>query len=1226
MWTSVTNALSFTDVDTVQLDAVSAASLSLTAAGATQTAPVNTSTLDLNSAAAGSFVLDSASNDIDVLTGSLAGADLTLVDGNSVTLAATSVRDITLMATDVSQSGALTARNVRLIGSAAGSLTLDDPGNSLQRIDAAAGTGNVRVRNAAALAVGALTGAVVTLDAPMLGQVAGTGITATSLSLLGGTVNLLAGVNDVGTLTATLGGDLAFADSNAVDLGATDVVGDLTLVAQSVTSTAGVSAAMLDVAGVMVSNTLTGGLDIDRLNTGSGAAAITLGGAVNVASATTFANTGGVTLGTSDSDVLNFDGALTSVSSTTSVAGRITTGGATVIDALDVGSAAQLISAGANLDVGAIDGTAMAALTLDAGAGTVTTGDIGGIANLSVTGASIFLPTVGVSGDVDLNGASTVSGSLAADRLILSGASAVLADVTVNQVDSSAITTTTEFDGLLTADSVTSGGAGSYVLRGGAAVTNAVTLTNTGGVVLGDAPADSLVFSAGLTSTASPNTLAGALSAGGTGLVLGSVTLAADSSVISTAGMLQLGNTTGTDTQALTATAFADLTIGDVANLADLTLSGTVVNTGAVDVAGLASFSGATRIAGTLDAATARFSGTSVQADAALDVGSLDLAALNTSASFDAPVNAGALAAVGGSADIAFNAGGTFDGSVDISSSGSLILDGTSQAVTFNGPLLRTAGNTVASGTLAFNAGAALAATSLAAPTSVLVDGGDLTMGSVTGADQAWTISAAGRRVTIGELQAGGQTTVVAADFATVGALVASGVDVSGVSGSATFGGLLATPALQPVIDSAAITLAGGANIGAGVTFANTGSVVLDGRASAVRVAGNLVSTAGTTSLAGRIDAGAADVSLGTTALTAPVQLVADELVVSGALTGGALDIGGVTGSASLTAPVMLDTLTVGANSSVVSLAGGRIANHVSFDNSGGVMLDGRTATLTLAGGASSTAGDTRLAGTLVTRGTPLTLAAVEVFDDLALSTGGGALTTAALTAGTNDVVIDAAGGSVTTGAVSSGADVVISAATTALASFGVDGAVSIDATGIAIDGDSRADAGVTFGGATMLSGNLTTAGTPITVMPGRRLTLGDSVRLASGGGDISADAIDGGGFALELMPEDGRIDVGEIAAAGSLLASGTGVARLGSVEASGRVELALAELRLGQRVTGGSIVLDGPVSMTDATVALTGRHTERQWRDFRQRCAGAERHRQHRARVRYRQCHCARR
>ena len=260
----------------------------------------------------------------------------------------------------------------------------------------------------------------------------------------------------------------------------------------------------------------------------------------------------------------------------------------------------------------------------------------------------------------------------------------------------------------------------------------------------------------------------------------------------------------------------------------------------------------------------------------------------------------------------------------------------------------------------------------------------------------------------------------------------------------------------------------------------------------------------------------------------------------------------------------------------------------MSFDNSGGVMLDGRTATLTLAGGASSTAGDTRLAGTLVTRGTPLTLAAVEVFDDLALSTGGGALTTAALTAGTNDVVIDAAGGSVTTGAVSSGADVVISAATTALASFGVDGAVSIDATGIAIDGDSRADAGVTFGGATMLSGNLTTVGTPITVMPGRRLTLGDSVRLASGGGDISADAIDGGGFALELMPEDGRIDVGEIAAAGSLLASGTGIARLGSVEASGRVELALAELRLGQRVTGGSIVLDGPVSMTDATVALT--------------------------------------
>jgi hypothetical protein len=150
---------------------------------------------------------------------------------------------------------------------------------------------------------------------------------------------------------------------------------------------------------------------------------------------------------------------------------------------------------------GAINGTAAntQSLTLNAGTG-------GAISATGNIGATTTLATLTITNS---NGA-TFSGSVS------TGTSVVLTDTT----DAANIT----FNGALTTPTLTTAAQGYDldILGGGTAVTNNVSFANTGTLALGDAAADTLTFTGGLTATApSAVTLNGEIRSAGATVSIG---------------------------------------------------------------------------------------------------------------------------------------------------------------------------------------------------------------------------------------------------------------------------------------------------------------------------------------------------------------------------------------------------------------------------------------------------------------------------------------------------------------------------------------------------------------------------------------------------------------------------------------------------------------------------------------------------------------------------------
>ncbi|HHJ15163.1 MAG TPA: filamentous hemagglutinin N-terminal domain-containing protein, partial [Gammaproteobacteria bacterium] len=216
--------------------------LDATGAGLTQSGALTIGgTTTLAAGAGNDITLATAGNDFTGGVGITSGNNVTLVDSNDIDLSASNVSgdlDVTAAAGNITSSGALTVGgNSTFTVPDASSIALTDAGNaftgSVQFLASTGTLANVTVVNTAALDLQALT-LTGNLDAT------GVGLTQSGALTIGGTTTLAAGAgNDITLATAgndftggvgiTSGNNVTLADSNAIDLAASAVSGNLSV-------------------------------------------------------------------------------------------------------------------------------------------------------------------------------------------------------------------------------------------------------------------------------------------------------------------------------------------------------------------------------------------------------------------------------------------------------------------------------------------------------------------------------------------------------------------------------------------------------------------------------------------------------------------------------------------------------------------------------------------------------------------------------------------------------------------------------------------------------------------------------------------------------------------------------------------------------------------------------------------------------------------------------------
>ncbi|MCL4206670.1 MAG: hypothetical protein KJ000_29655, partial [Pirellulaceae bacterium] len=281
----------------------------------------------------------------------------------------------------------------------------------------------------------------------------------------------------------------------------------------------------------------------------------------SIAGATTFNNTGTLILGDDVGDTINFTGGVTNTAGTTTVHGRVNT---------------------------ANNNATFAAVTLAGNSVISTFTGVGNIQIGSISGGGNSLQLISGSGTT------TVTGSVSG-----------LGTLTLQQNDASS-TGTVSFQGDLEAAALTTFARNYAVifLGNSTVIANAVIFNNTGGVTLGDAPGDSIHFSAGPSSiSAGVMTVIGTVSATGglningtavltgTGTINGKVTTAGSASVSPgpSTGLLTINNGANAALQLGAGTTFTAQVNGTIPGTEhdQLKVTGEVDLTGAVlDISG----------------------------------------------------------------------------------------------------------------------------------------------------------------------------------------------------------------------------------------------------------------------------------------------------------------------------------------------------------------------------------------------------------------------------------------------------------------------------------------------------------------------------------------------------------------------------------------------------------------------------------------------------------------
>lgn len=593
----------------------------------------------------------------------------------------------------------------------------------------------------------------------------------------------------------------SFSSTNAaLDLGDVSLTADTRLASGSAPISIGIlggsSVLTLGATGQTGAVTVAGMVNLPGIATAPAAFAISLTGGATIAQSVNFTNTGLVKLGDLSTDTFVFDGALTHTAGPTELGGKLSTnnqkitlGSLGVSDSSQIDAGSEAITLGDVLarwgttlrlgagNSGPIQMGAFARngasvnpvhLTFDTSGAIVVTGAIGqGVGTVTVTQAdsAVFQGAVGYNGSTP----SPLS------SLVLSGASTAmsfLADLAVTNLSTGA----GAFDLSFTGSKV--------------AVTNGVTLLNTGAVTLGDSPTDSLAFTGGLVATASSGIqLGGGLATTNSALKLAPVTLLASASLATGSGAVTLAQLTGTGSENFTINSTGALTVsGPTSKVNALTL----VNTGG------ATFSGA------LDASTLAIQDTTgkISLPAGATLGSLTTAAkaysLNiTGITVTAPVsllNTGSIAMAGALA---------FDGGLTATAASSISLAGISLAAQGAGVL-----NLATTNPLTVSGSSQIGGTSTGAitlPALNLADGATLTLGA-----------GATTPITTGAISgtAGGATSAIT--FDTLGAVSvtgAVGTDLGSVtltnSGTATFGSTLTAGTVTILSATGTVTVTG---------------------------------------------------------------------------------------------------------------------------------------------------------------------------------------------------------------------------------------------------------------------------------------------------------------------------------------------------------------------------------------------------------------------------------
>jgi filamentous hemagglutinin family protein len=431
---------------------------------------------------------------LTLATGAGSGADVTGTSVSGVsTLTLQNVGGRAMFTGDVSPTTLVvpnTVANVSLIGATG---TVTDPVTF-------ANTGNLTLGSAG----GTLTFTNgLTATAPATRTIAGT-IATTNTPLSLGAVTL----NGATTLTTN-------ATSGAGDLSVGAVTGGSNALTLSTGAVSGADVAGASVSGVAAltleniggTAAFTGGVSATSLTVADSVNDVSLTGASGtITSAATFGNTGALTLG-APGGTLTFTGGLTATApATRTLAGTIqTTNTPLTLGASTLAAATTLrtnaTTAAGDLTIGAITGSGNA-LTLSTG---------------SVAGADLLGTAIGGVGTLTLQ---TIGGTAALTDAVEVSTLSVAS--TVNHLS-------------LTGTSGT--------------VTNATTLSNVGALTLGSA-GGTVTFTGGLTATApSSRTVAGTIETANAPLVVGSVTLADDTTLrtnaTTAAGDLTVGTVTG---------------------------------------------------------------------------------------------------------------------------------------------------------------------------------------------------------------------------------------------------------------------------------------------------------------------------------------------------------------------------------------------------------------------------------------------------------------------------------------------------------------------------------------------------------------------------------------------------------------------------------------------------------------------------------------------------------
>lgn len=583
--TAAAQTVSFSDTDGLNINALTAGTATINTGGAlTDSGTIAVGTLTVTTASGG-MVLDTVTNDVDVLTVNATGQTASFRDADGIDLAGVTASTFTLQTGGaVTDSGTITAGTLNVTST--GAVTLNTAANDVDNLNVSAAGQAVTFIDADGIN---LTG----INAGSLALTTGGGITDSGAVVVSGATTLTAGTgnditldfatNNFNTVAVVTGNNVTLRDTNAITLNASTVSGGLDVRANN----------GLTIAGNVTSNGTTV-LNADNDNNSSGALTVNGGATLNTTNNTLTATARDLTL----TGALNSGTAITTL--LVSNGGTISLGGGggnmsitnPELDAITASILRIGDNTAGNITVVA-DIAPANTNTLHLRTGGSITGTAGGITetNLAMsagTGINISDTTT----NIGTLAATTTTGSINIDdsgTLIVgivdgvTGLSAAAGNITLQATDMDIQQAINSGAGIVTllgdaAGTISLGGAG-----GALALTNAELNAITAGTLrIGDASAGAITVAADI-APAGTNTLH----------------LRTGSSITGTAGGITETNV------ALTAGTGINITdtTTDIGTLAATSTAGavTVVDTGMLTIATVDSITGITATGGNLN-------------------------------------------------------------------------------------------------------------------------------------------------------------------------------------------------------------------------------------------------------------------------------------------------------------------------------------------------------------------------------------------------------------------------------------------------------------------------------------------------------------------------------------------------------------------------------------------------------------------------------------------------